>query len=72
MYEAMCDHWEAYGPPVYMSVASYLGLNKGKKKDNALEVPNVPAGTATEEEIAKYGNLNELAALFGGSGGQIH
>lgn len=68
----MVDHWEAYGPPVYMAVASYLGLNKGTKKDSSLDVPKVSAGTATEEEVSKYGNLNELAALFGGSGGRIH
>lgn len=68
----MVDHWEAYGPPVYMSVASYLGLNKGSKQDKDLDVPKVSSGSATEEEIAKYGNLNELAALFGGTGGQIH
>lgn len=68
----MVDHWEAYGPPVYISVASYFGLNKGKKKTADNQMPQVSAGSATEEEIEKYGNLNELAALFGGSGGQIH
>lgn len=64
MYEAMVDHWEAYGPPVYMTVASYFGLNSGSKKPD-LAVPQVSSGSATPEDIEKYGNLNELAAMFG-------
>lgn len=31
-YNAMQRHWRANGPPVYMSVAGYLGLIKEDKK----------------------------------------
>lgn len=61
----MQDHWEAFGPPVYIPVASYFGLNKGKRKQKANPMGRQPDG--------KYetGNLEELAALFGASGGVI-
>lgn len=65
MYEVMVDHWEAFGPPVYMPVASYFGLNKGRKADVPKDTPEVSAGTASQEDVEKYGNLNELAAMFG-------
>lgn len=53
-YNAMLTHWGKYGPPVYMSVAGYLGLIKEDKK-------------ASKE----YGSLDELAAMFGSTGGEI-
>lgn len=56
----MLDHWERSGPPTYISAAAYLGLGGKASKDNA---------AATDEE--KYGNLEELAAMFGDTGGQI-
>lgn len=58
-YYAMLKHWKENGPPVYMAVAGYLGLIKpAAKRENA-----------SEEE--KYGNLEELEAMFAGSGGVI-
>lgn len=54
----MLDHWEAFGPPVYISAAAYLGL--GGKGDSSAK---------TDEE--KYGNLEELAAMFQSTGGVI-
>lgn len=55
----MVEHWKYNGPPVYMSVAGYLGLIKepAKRPD------------ATDEQ--KYGNLEDLEAMFAGSGGMI-
>ncbi len=61
----MQDHWDQFGPPVYISVASYLGLNKSG--DKTARAPNGD-GKSDEE---KYGNLEELAAMFGDSGGVI-
>lgn len=54
----MVRHWKHNGPPVYMAVAGYLGLIKEDK-----DIPK------TDEE--KYGNLEELAAMFEQSGGVI-
>jgi hypothetical protein len=31
-YQAMVDHWERNGPPVYMTVAAYFGLVKKPKE----------------------------------------
>lgn len=60
----MQDHWEEFGPPVYISAASYLGLNKPDGKKSS------PNGTGKSDED-KYGNLDELAAMFGDTGGMI-
>lgn len=54
----MLDHWEDFGPPVYITAAAYLGLG-GKGNDTG----------KTDEQ--KYGNLEELAAMFESSGGVI-
>lgn len=43
MYYALHDHWAEFGPPVYMMVASYLGVT-GKAK--ATEKPK--AGTMAD------------------------
>lgn len=59
----MLDHWEANGPPVYISVAAYLNWGGQKSKKGGSEAPSAP-----EEE---YGNLNDLVTMFGGSGGAI-
>jgi hypothetical protein len=53
----MQDWWKYNGPPAYMAVAGYLGLIKKR-----------PSGTNGE---AKYGDLEELAQFFSGSGGVI-
>lgn len=57
----MLDHWEEFGPPVYITAAAYLGLGTGKK-------PNGKSGQTDEQ---KYGNLEELAAMFQSTGGVI-
>lgn len=32
LHHLMHQHWQEYGPPVYMSVAAYIGIGgKGKK-----------------------------------------
>jgi len=40
-YNTMIEHWKRHGPPVYMSVAGYLGLikeeTKGKPKGGNLD-----------------------------------
>lgn len=55
----MVEHWKHNGPPVYMSVAGYLGLIK----------PASQRPGASPEE--KYGNLEDLEKLFAGTGGVI-
>lgn len=65
-YYKMVDHWTENGPPVYMAVAGYLGLIKEKKKGDK------PSGSGNSSNDAKrYGNLEELAAMFNGTGGMI-
>jgi hypothetical protein len=32
----MHEHWAAFGPPVYIAVAAYLGLNKPKEPEQDL------------------------------------
>lgn len=66
-YHAMLDHWEDFGPPVYIAAAAYLGLTKKRTSGGDTPAPDRPK---TEEE-EKYGNLNELASMFVGSGGLI-
>lgn len=57
----MLEYWAEHGPPVYVSVAGYLGLiGKGKKKSSN-KPGQQPAG----------GDLNELLRLAG-PGGMIH
>jgi hypothetical protein len=54
----MVEHWQANGPPVYMAVAGYLGLIK-------------TTGRKGQTDKERYGNLEELAAMFQSSGGMI-
>lgn len=60
-FYSMVDHWKKNGPPVYISVALYLGLNKPGKS-----APH--SGPPTEAEV---GDLSELEAMFSGNGGVI-
>lgn len=53
----MVKHWKSHGIPTYMAVSGYLGLVK-------------PTGRGTSD-AKNYGNLDELAAMFGDSGGMI-
>lgn len=53
----MIEHWEAFGPPVYISVAAYLGATK-KKGDKGRGA----AGSSEE------GDLGDLVAMLGGGG----
>lgn len=62
-YYAMLHHWEMNGPPVYISVAAYLGL---VKKDNK---PNKPQAVDHDENER---NLMALMADLSGSGGVFH
>lgn len=57
----MLDHWEEFGPPVYITAAAYLGLGKS----------GGPDGKSGQTDEEKYGNLEELAAMFQGTGGVI-
>jgi len=59
-YFLMLDWWEEHGPPPYIAIASYLGMNKRKPKKKQ-------ASTGSKET----GNLNDLAAMFSASGGMI-
>ncbi len=53
---AMHRHWAEFGPPVYVAVASYLGLNKPKAATSAGRDDDDPDG------------LGELLAMFGDGG----
>jgi hypothetical protein len=55
----MLDHWEEFGPPVYISAAAYLGLGGAK------------SGGSGKNDEQKYGNLEELSSMFQSSGGVI-
>ncbi len=59
-YYSMVDHWREFGPPVYISVAAFVGTSKpgAKKKFSGTE--------DGESDESKYGNLEELAAMFPG------
>ena len=63
----MVEHWQRSGLPTYMAVSGYLGLIKPDK--DAPAVVNRDAAPGSDE--AKYGNLDELAAMFADSGGMI-
>lgn len=65
MYNKMQDHWEYNGPPVYMAVAGYLGLIKKKPK----MITKVIEGKTVKTRDP--GNLDELMAMFGPTGGII-
>lgn len=56
----MQEHWEAFGPPVYIAVAGYLKLAKGET-----------AATRRGDEPQQTGNLDELVQMFSGTGGVI-
>lgn len=58
----MVDHWEAFGPPVYIPVASYFGLGRKSSKSDA---------SGSKEDNEGYGNLNDLVSMFSDSGGLI-
>jgi hypothetical protein len=53
-YYAMIDWWTENGPPVYVSVAGYLGLIKKKKSKSGKTVGS--------------GNLNDLLKMAGNGG----
>ena len=55
----MVDHWREFGPPVYISVAAFVGSSKPGSKGKLSSRKDAP-----DEE--KYGNLNELATMFPG------
>lgn len=38
MHAKMHAHWKQFGPPVYMSVAAFMGYGKKTKKDDAREI----------------------------------
>ena len=68
----MVEHWEKFGPPVYIAAAGYLGLigketKKGQAGNGAQETASKPIGTSGER-----GNLNDLAQLLSGSGGVLN
>lgn len=56
----MLDLWDRQGPPVHIAVAGYLGLiaKPGEKKK-------------VKKAAEKSGNLNDLVAMFAGTGGII-
>ncbi len=56
------------GPPVYMSVAGYMGLIKKQSSPNP---SGPPPSSSREREEQKYGNLEELEAMFSSTGGVI-
>lgn len=66
----MLDHWEDFGPPVYISAAAYLGLTK-KRSSSTPDQDDKTENVERSDDEKKYGNLNELAAMFSGSGGVI-
>jgi hypothetical protein len=35
----MHRHWREFGPPTYVAVALYLGLNKPRREDHGLDDP---------------------------------
>lgn len=55
-YYAMHRHWREFGPPVYISVAAYLELNKPS--------PRRPPDIAGDPDDP--GNLGELMSRFPG------
>lgn len=61
----MLSWWEDNGPPVYISVASYLGLNKPKDKKKP-RAKQVDADSSDNEA-----NLENLVRMFSGSNGDI-
>lgn len=58
MYQKMQDHWKYSGPPVYMSVAGYLGLIKDRPKK-----PN--------QKKTMTGSWDDLITQFSAAGGTI-
>jgi len=62
MYQKMQDHWTTHGPPVYLSVAGYLGLIKKKK----------PKGKGQGQPSQKMtGSWDDLERMFSQTGGVI-
>lgn len=55
MYATMHKHWKENGPPVYMAVATYLGLAKPAKHH--------PAGEKAE--------IEDIMRKYAGAGGVI-
>ncbi|MDR3471604.1 MAG: hypothetical protein P4M09_07920, partial [Devosia sp.] len=39
-YFAMHRHWREFGPPTYVAVAMYLGLNRPRRTSSGLEGPD--------------------------------
>lgn len=50
-YYKMLEHWDNFGPPVYISVAGYLGWKPQRKKK------------ASDNQV---GNLEDLMSQFEG------
>lgn len=65
-YYRMTDHWKKFGPPVYISVAGYLGLT-GKNKTGSKPQPGNPFGKTGET-----GDLEDLANFLSGTGGVLN
>lgn len=63
MYQKMQDHWEHNGPPVYISVAGYLGLIKKRKPATKVNK------TTGKQEMT--GNWDDLFSQFSAAGGII-
>lgn len=60
MYQKMQDHWLHNGPPVYMSVAGYLGLIKKRS----------PVHKSTGKK-QMTGNWDDLFSQFTAAGGTV-
>jgi hypothetical protein len=67
-YKSMIDHWAEQGPPVYVSVAAYLGFSGKKAEPPVKVVDGKPVKTTTS---TKTGDLNQLASMFAKSGGNF-
>lgn len=54
----MQDHWQEFGPPVYMAVAAYMGLMKkpkpGSKGGGALRADSPENEAALEELFGSF------------------
>lgn len=61
----MVDWWKENGVPVYMAVSGYLGLIKPKSGGTK------GSGSSGTGSGGDYGNLEDLARMFGDTGGLI-
>lgn len=65
----MQQHWLEWGPPVYMSVAAYMGLMKKPRSGNPSDDGGGQSLKADSEENLQ--NLEKLFSEFSGAGGVI-